>query len=145
MLSLTSVDDNHTDAPNMVTFGSCYQIDANLYILVRYLISTQESSGDGSTSIIIEGPEETVSDIRSEFNTIPNSACNILERRNLDGSPATWMAIATLSLQALPHILNFIASRQRPKLPTKIKVGNIEIENPTEEDLDRLRKLYTTV
>jgi len=55
------------------------------------------------------------------------------------------MAIATLSLQALPQIINFIASLRKPKLPTKIKVGNIEIENPTEEDVERLRKLYTTV
>ena len=105
----------------------------------------QETSKNDSTSIIIEVSEETVSDIRSEVGNIPNSTCNVLERRNLDGSPATWMAITTLSLQALPQIISFIASLRKPKLPTKIKVGNIEIENPTEEDVERLRKLYTTV
>ncbi|MGB7661619.1 MAG: hypothetical protein WBL67_02700 [Nitrososphaeraceae archaeon] len=103
----------------------------------------QKSSGDDTRSIFIEGSKETVTDIRSEIETIPNAVCKVSERRNLDGSPATWMAIATLSLQALPSILNFIASHRRPKLPTRIKVGDIEIENPTEEDVERLRKLYT--
>ncbi|HEX6282393.1 MAG TPA: hypothetical protein VFZ67_09220 [Nitrososphaera sp.] len=98
---------------------------------------------DGTKSIIIEGSKEIISDIRSEINTMPDAMCKVSERRNLDGSAAVWIAIATLSVQALPHILSFITSRGRPKLPTRIKVGDIEIENPTEEDLDRLRKLYT--
>lgn len=91
--------------------------------------------------ILIECSQETADELRIAIEALPDMQYQVSQRKNLDGSDATWIVIAALSLQALPHVLTFIGS-QRPKLPSKIKVGDIEIENPTQEDLERLRKLY---
>jgi hypothetical protein len=101
------------------------------------------SNNDSSALILIESNQEVSSAIRNELNNIPEANYNVSERRNLDGTAPLWITIATLSLQALPPLLNFLSSLRRPKLPTRIKIGDIEIENPTEEDMERLRKLFT--
>jgi hypothetical protein len=88
--------------------------------------------------VVIECPQETADGLRREFESLTDAQFRVAERRNLDGSEATWIVVATLALQALPQILTFISTRRT----TKIKVGNIEIENPTQEDLERLRKFY---
>lgn len=94
--------------------------------------------------ILIECSQDTAFELRQELATRADQKYQISERKNLDGADATWIIVATMTLQALPHILGFLSAR-RPKLPTKIKVGEIEIENPSKEDIERLRKLYAKV
>ncbi len=66
-----------------------------------------------------------------------------VKRRNLDGDAATWIVIATLASQALPHVLQFLTEWRKERSVKRIKVGDIEIDNPTEEDLQLLRQRYS--
>lgn len=62
-------------------------------------------------------------------------------RRNLDGETATWIVAATLSGQALPHILAFLEASLSRRRVKRIKFGEFEIENPGKEDLANFRKM----
>lgn len=62
-------------------------------------------------------------------------------RRNLDGETAVWVLAATVGLQALPPVLNFLDSMANRRQIKKLKIGDIEIENPRKEDIQRFRAL----
>ena len=88
-------------------------------------------------TIVISGTKEAAEAIRNEIDTQPGSQSHLTERKNLDGSTAAWIVIATLAGQALPHVLGFIKDYLAAKQVKKIKIGNWEVDNPTPEILDR--------
>ena len=96
-------------------------------------------------TIVITGAKEAVEAIRSEIDTQQGSQSRLTERKNLDGSTAEWIMIATLIAQALPHVLGFVRDYLGAKQVKKIKVGNWEVENPTPEMVDRLLAMMTPV
>ena len=96
---------------------------------------------DSSNLLTISGSEELMDVMREVLAEMPEADHLISERRNLDGDTATWVAIVSLVLSQVPHILTFIANTKRPSLPTHIKFGDIEIVNPTEKDLLVFREL----
>ena len=73
---------------------------------------------------------------------VQQSDIRAVQRRNLDGSTATWIVLATLTSQLVPHLLNFLVAWPKTRTVTRIKVGEIEIENPTPEDLALLRARF---
>ena len=92
-------------------------------------------------TIVINTTKEYAEVIRNEIDAQQGSQSYITERRNLDGDTAMWILIANLSIQALPHILAFLKDYLPGKRVTKIKVGDLEIENPTPADLQRFRMM----
>ncbi len=62
-------------------------------------------------------------------------------KRNIDGETATWIVAATLSGQALPHVLTFLSGVVGNGRVKKIKVGDWEVENPTKRDLELFRQI----
>ncbi|MDQ6946789.1 MAG: hypothetical protein M3256_11115 [Actinomycetota bacterium] len=62
-------------------------------------------------------------------------------KRNLDGETATWIVVATLGGQILPHLLTFLQTTIGGRRVKRIKWGDLEIENPSKEDLERFRAL----
>jgi hypothetical protein len=92
-------------------------------------------------TIIINATKEAAEAIRNEINAQLDSQSHLTERKNLDGDPATWILIAKLAIQALPPVLGFVAAYLATKQVKKIKVGDLEIENPTPEDLQRFRAM----
>jgi hypothetical protein len=60
---------------------------------------------------------------------------HVTERRNLDGATAAWIVVATLVTQALPALLNFLIKVLESNRVKKIKIGEIEVENPTAEEI----------
>ena len=84
-----------------------------------------------SETIILKGSRDAIEAINNKIKEQTGSKTLISERRNLEGDSATWIVIATLATQSLPHILNFIkdyVSRDKVK---SFKIGDIVIENPT--------------
>ncbi len=94
-----------------------------------------------NATIVINTTKESAEAIRDEIDAQPGSQSYITERRNLDGDTAMWILIANLSVQALPHILAFLKDYLPGKRVTKIKVGDLEIENPTPADLQLFRTM----
>jgi hypothetical protein len=92
-------------------------------------------------TLVITATKEAAEAIRNEIGAQPGGQSHLTERKNLDGSTAAWIVIATLAGQVLPHILTFVKDYLAAKQVKKIKVGDVEIENPTLEDIQRLRAL----
>jgi hypothetical protein len=55
------------------------------------------------------------------------------------GDVPTWAAIATLALNFLPRFLDFIEAWLRVEEVKRVKIGDIEISNPSDEDMKALR------
>jgi hypothetical protein len=95
-------------------------------------------------TIVINCSKDASDAIRAEIDSMSDTRSQLAGRRNLDGNTAAWIVIATLAVQTLPHILGYIAKFLESKQVKKIKVGDIEIENPTPKDLERLREMIAT-
>jgi hypothetical protein len=91
-------------------------------------------------TIIISGTKETIEAIQKQIEQQPQSNSRLSQSSNLDGDVAAWVVIATLSAQVLPAILSFIKDMVSIKSIKKIKIGDVEIENPTPEMVDKLLK-----
>lgn len=91
-----------------------------------------------TTTIVINTTKEVAEAIRNEIATQPGSQSHITERKNLDGDTAMWILIASLSVQALPPIFAFLKDYLPGKRVTKVKVGEIEVDNPTSAIVQQL-------
>jgi hypothetical protein len=95
---------------------------------------------DGTYTLTVQGSKDAAEAIKTEVDARPGSQSQLIERRNLDGDTALWLVIANLGIQALPHILDFLKDYLATRRVTSIKVGDIEIKNPTAADLELLRR-----
>ena len=68
------------------------------------------------------------------------SEARFVQRRNLDGDAATWIVLVTLASQVLPSLFTFLTNWRSQGTVRRFKIGDIEIENPTEKDLELLRE-----
>jgi hypothetical protein len=91
----------------------------------------------GSIRLTIHCDERATEDLRSLLG--PDTESQFIERRNLSGEAATWIVIATLVAQGLPHVLEFLIKWRELGRVKRIRIGDVEIENPSEDDLARLR------
>jgi DNA-binding FadR family transcriptional regulator len=89
----------------------------------------------------MRGTKEAVEAVRQVIDAQPGSQSHLSERKNLDGDTAAWILIANLAAQTLPHLLGFLKDYLPTRQVKKIKIGDLEIENPTAEDLERFRAL----
>ncbi len=89
--------------------------------------------------IVINCTKEAAESIQKEIDLQPGSQSHLTERKNLDGNTAAWIVIATMAVQALPHILGFIKDYLATKQVKKIKMGDLEIENPAPQDIEHFR------
>jgi hypothetical protein len=73
-----------------------------------------------------------------QLNLLGASA-QFAERENLAGDAATWVAISTLAFNSLPRFLDFIEKWRHVEEVKRVKIGDIEIVNPSDEDMKALR------
>ena len=94
---------------------------------------------NNSETIVISAEKEAAEEIRARDRRPGWFAESIDRRKNLDGSTAAWIVIASLAVRALPPILSFIQKYLESKRVKKIKIRDLEIENPTPGDIERFR------
>src|SRR4051812_4526787 len=92
---------------------------------------------NATETIVINCTKDAAEAIQKEIDSQPGSQSHLTERKNLDGNTAAWIVIASLAGQALPHILGFIKDYLAMKKVKKIKWGDLEIENPEPQDIER--------
>jgi hypothetical protein len=68
----------------------------------------------------------------------------VSSRRALDGDLASWMMIATLGVSALKVTLNATIKMAELRRVRSIKVGDVEVENPSRADVEKLLSLVGT-
>lgn len=90
-------------------------------------------------TIFISGSKETIEAIQKEIERHEGSKSQLTERNNLDGGPATWIMVGSIALQVLPLILNFIKEMANLNHVKKIKIGDIEIENPNADLINSIK------
>ncbi len=87
--------------------------------------------------LAIDRDELATQELRSVFGAADQA--QFIERRNLSGDAATWIVVATLTMQGLPHLLEFLIKWRELGRVKRIKINDIEIDNPSPEDLVRFR------
>ena len=98
-------------------------------------------------TIVFSGTKEAVESLREVIDAQPGSESQVTPRKNLDGDVAAWIMVANLAVKALPHVLKFlkdylgIKGRQQVR---RLKIGDLEIENPSAEDIERLSERLAT-
>lgn len=92
--------------------------------------------------IVVNCERDTASSIASEIDKLADGRSYVAERRSLDGSVADWILFGTLAVNALPHILNFIVRIVELRTVRSIKVGEIELTNPSAADVEDLKRQY---
>jgi|KBSSwiStaDraftv2_1062776.scaffolds.fasta_scaffold1799267_2 hypothetical protein len=91
----------------------------------------------GALTVVIDCDGEAVEELRT--TVVAEHTPQFIERRNLSGDAATWIVVATLAVQSISPLLTFLAQWRGLTGVKRIKVGDIEIENPSAEDLELLR------
>jgi hypothetical protein len=80
-----------------------------------------------------EDVDELVHALRSVATDVEMS-----ERRNLDAHTSAWAVIATTAIVNLPRTLEALRTFFSPRRVSYLKIGDIEIHDPRDEDVDSL-------
>jgi hypothetical protein len=62
----------------------------------------------------------------------------VFERKNLGGDAAAWLVFASLLAPQVPAVLTFVRGLADRNRVSSIKVGDVEIVNPTPDQVERL-------
>jgi hypothetical protein len=92
-------------------------------------------------TVVIHATKEAIEAIRNAIAAQPATDVQVTERKNLDGSTAGWFLISNLAVSALPSLLGFIQNLVGMRQVKRIKIGDVEIDNPAPEDMERFRAL----
>lgn len=84
---------------------------------------------------------EAAEALRSFIETNAQEEPIFLERNNLGGDGATWIVVATLAVQALPHLVTMLQSLTGRDGSREVIIGDITIKNPSPRDLELLRAM----
>jgi hypothetical protein len=93
---------------------------------------------DNNHTIVINCTQEAAEAMQAAINSQQGTQSYVTERKNLAGETAAWIVIATVAGQVLPHILGVVKEYLSNNRVKKFVVGDIEIENPSPEDIERL-------
>lgn len=88
--------------------------------------------------LIYCGDEQTASVIHQSLPAELAGDIALTSRRALDGDMATWMLIGTLATTNLKVVLNSILTLVQLRQVRSIKVGEVEVHNPSRADVERL-------
>jgi hypothetical protein len=91
-------------------------------------------------TIVLSGSPEAIQAVHDFIKRQDKTDSQLIQRKNLDGDTATWIVIATLANQALPHVLSFLKDLISGKNIEKFKVGDVEVTHPTPKIVEELLK-----
>jgi hypothetical protein len=95
---------------------------------------------DSSEDLFIECEEEAgASSLNSELTSFDGTFSRIVKKENLVGGGAEWVVVATLAIKMLPQILDALGRFVEKWRVRSIKIGNIEIRNPSVSDIRDIR------
>lgn len=92
-----------------------------------------------SETVVVSGPFDAVDEIRREIDSHAGAESVMSEQKNFDGSVTEWVAIGNLTISALTFVLAVVKEVAASKKVKKIRVGDVEIENPSADDIEVLR------
>ena len=88
--------------------------------------------GQASSSLIISGDQKAIQAIKNRAEELSGETVRLVEKKNLDGSSVSMIMI-TIAIPLIQQILTFVKEYAIERRVKRIKVGDIEIENPSEQ------------
>ncbi|MFI8994370.1 hypothetical protein [Streptomyces sp. NPDC053542] len=93
--------------------------------------------------IIITDDGEAAQQLRHAVAEAQGEEPLVTERRGIDGAAAQWIILAVATIQSLGGIFGVLSQYAGRDKVTKIKCGEFEVENPRDQDVDRLLEICT--
>ena len=94
------------------------------------------------TRFLLESDADTASDISKALRNEAGAEVHESAKRSLDGSPETVLQVVELGLQALSTALPLVLLWVGRGKVRKIRLGDIEIDDPTPDEVDVLWQDY---
>lgn len=91
-------------------------------------------------TLVLESDEATSDHLKRHFEELTKSDVISGRRKNLDGSLATFATILQASSPIIAAVIPLVIEVLKQKKVRRIKLNDIEIENPTEEQLKAVLK-----
>ena len=88
--------------------------------------------GQSSSSLMISGDQKAIQAIKNRAEELSGETVRLVEKKNLDGSSVSMIMI-TIAIPLIQQILTFVKEYAIERRVKRIKVGDIEIENPSEQ------------
>lgn len=82
--------------------------------------------------------EDDAAALRAVLASAAPDGVHVFERKNLGGDAAAWLVLASLLAPQIPAVLTFVRDLADRHRVSSIKVGDVEIVNPTSEQVERL-------
>jgi len=88
--------------------------------------------------LIATADEDDASALRAALGPAAPEGVHVFERKNLGGDAATWLVLASVLAPQIPAVLTFVLALVNRNRVGVLKVGDVEITNPTPEQVERL-------
>ena len=89
--------------------------------------------------LLIQGDLEVIAQIESSFGSEAIERLQVSEVKGLSGTPIEWIAFGTVALSALTQVLDLLVTILETKKSVEvIKIGDVEIRNPSKETVAKL-------
>lgn len=82
--------------------------------------------------------EDDADALRAALGPAAPEGVHVFERKNLGGDAAAWLVVASLLIPQIPAVLTFVQGLVDRDRVRSIKVGDVEIVNPTPEQVEQL-------
>ena len=89
-------------------------------------------------TLVLETDEETSAQLKQSFEETTKTDVVSAKRMNLDGAAATFVTILQASSPIISAVIPLVIEILKQKKVSRIKLNDIEIENPTEEQLKKV-------
>lgn len=88
--------------------------------------------------LIATSNEGDAENLRAALSAGAPDCVHVFARKNLGGDAATWLVLASVLAPQIPAVLAFVRELADRKRVSSIKVGDVEIVNPTPEQVEQL-------
>jgi hypothetical protein len=89
-------------------------------------------------TFVLEADEKTSARLKQSFEERTKTDVVSAKRTNLDGAAATFVTILQASSPIISAVIPLVIEILKQKKVSRIKLNDVEIENPTEEQLNRV-------
>ncbi|MCB0850869.1 MAG: hypothetical protein KDD63_01400 [Bacteroidetes bacterium] len=93
-------------------------------------------------TIILSGYQDDLEKVDKRVKESDLGESYLVSRKNLDGDIATWIAALSIAAHSIPLVLSSLRKAVQTKAITRLKIGDIEIENPDSAMLQQIIDSY---
>ena len=93
---------------------------------------------DDSITLVLEFAGDADPTLAAELNAATGAEARTIEQHGLEGDLNTWLVIGKFVVSSLAVLIPLVTAAFQVRRAKSIKVGDVTIENPTEEQVTQL-------